>query len=214
MATALTKSCLALALLLCPSARAWTEGPAPRALTLAAPETVGVSSQRLERLSAILRNTVADGQAAGIVSLVARHGRVVHFEAFGQQDLERHVPMAKDTLFRIASQTKAVTSVAAMMLVEEGKLLLGDPVSKYIPAYKQTTVRVPPAPGARAGSAGGSVPAKREITVRDLLTQTAGISYGSGPIEGQYRSAGVLDFYFADKDEPIGAPIGSSLSAK
>jgi CubicO group peptidase (beta-lactamase class C family) len=154
-----------------------------------------------------MRQAVDDGRAAGIVTLVARRGRIAHFAAFGKQDVESGVPMARDTIFRIASQSKAVTSVAAMILVEEGKLLLSDPVSRYVPVFKKTTVRVPPPEGAPRDAPGGTVPAKREITIRDLLTHTSGVSYGSGPLEAQYKAANVLGFYFADKDEPIGAAI-------
>jgi CubicO group peptidase (beta-lactamase class C family) len=94
-----------------------------------------------------------------------------------------------------------------MMLMEEGKLLLKDPVSTYIPAFKKTTVMVPPPAGAVVGSPVSAVPAKREITVRDLLTHTAGIGYGSGPADAQYKAANVFGFYFADKAEPVAAVI-------
>jgi CubicO group peptidase (beta-lactamase class C family) len=180
---------------------------AAKALSPAPPAAVGLSAERLERLSTSMRQAVDDGRAAGIVTLVARRGRISHFAAFGKQDVESGVPMARDTIFRIASQSKAVTSVAAMILVEEGKLLLSDPVSRYVPVFKKTTVRVPPPEGAPRDAPGGTVPAKREITIRDLLTHTSGVSYGSGPLEAQYKAANVLGFYFADKDEPIGAAI-------
>lgn len=187
-------------------------GPTPaetavKALSPAPPAAVGLSAERLERLSTAMRQAVDDGRAAGIVTLVARRGRVAHFAAFGKQDVEGGVPMARDAIFRIASQSKAVTSVAAMVLVEEGKLLLGDPVSRFIPAFKKTVVRVPPPEGTARDATGGTVPAKREITIRDLLTHTSGVSYGSGPLEAQYKAANVLGWYFADKDEPIGAVI-------
>jgi CubicO group peptidase (beta-lactamase class C family) len=100
-----------------------------------------------------------------------------------------------------------VTSVAALLLVEEGRLVLTDPVSKYIPAFKGTTVIVPPPAGSPPGTPFGTVPARREITVRDLLTHTAGISYGAGPAEALYKEAGAHLWYFADKAEPIGAVV-------
>jgi CubicO group peptidase (beta-lactamase class C family) len=196
---------LALVLLFVPAGRTTAE-TAAKALSQAPPAAVGLSPERLDRLSATMRQAVDEGRAAGIVTLVARRGRIVHFAAFGKQDVESGVPMARDTIFRIASQSKAVTSVAAMVLVEEGKLLLSDPVSKYVPAFKKTVVRVPPPEGVK-DAAGGTVPAKREITIRDLLTHTSGVSYGSGPLEAQYKAANVLGWYFADKDEPIGAVI-------
>jgi CubicO group peptidase (beta-lactamase class C family) len=150
---------------------------------------------------------VDEGRVAGVVTLVARGGRIAHLEAVGQADREAGVPMRADTIFRIASMSKAVTSVAAMMLVEEGRLGLSDPVSRHVPSFKKTTVWVAPPVGAVAGTPLSVVPAKREITVRDLLTHTAGISYGSGPAEAQYKAANVFDWYFADKAEPVGASI-------
>ena len=197
---------LALVLLFVPAGRTAAETAAAKALSQAPSASVGLSPERLDRLSATMRQAVDDSRAAGIVTLVARRGRIVHFAAFGKQDVESGVPMARDTIFRIASQSKAVTSVAAMVLVEEGKLLLSDPVSKYVPAFKKTLVRVPPPEGVK-DAAGGTGPAKREITIRDLLTHTSGVSYGSGPLEAQYKAANVLGWYFADKDEPIGAAI-------
>lgn len=197
---------LALILLSVPAGRTAAE-TAAKALSQVPPAAVGFSPERLERLGAAMRQAVDDGRAAGIVTLVARRGRIAHFAAFGKQDLESGTPMARDTIFRIASQSKAVTSVAAMVLIEEGKLLLSDPVSRYIPAFKKTVVRVPPPEGAAKDAPGGTVPAKREITIRDLLSHTAGVSYGWGPLEAQYKAAKILGWYFADKDEPIGAAI-------
>ena len=101
-----------------------------------------------------MQQYVDEGKVAGVVTYVARNGRVVHLEAFGKADVEAGRPMKKDTIFRIASQTKAFTSVAVMMLVEEGKIGLADPVSKFIPAFKKTTVALPPPAGAVAGLAG------------------------------------------------------------
>jgi CubicO group peptidase (beta-lactamase class C family) len=115
--------------------------------------------------------------------------------------------MRKDTIFRIASQSKALTSVAAMMLVEEGKLGLADPVSRYIPAFKKTTVALPPPAGAVPGSPVAVVPARREITIRDLLTHTAGISYGDGPAAALWKAAGIQGWYFADRNEPVAAVV-------
>jgi CubicO group peptidase (beta-lactamase class C family) len=168
----------------------------------------GLDPARLARLDAVLQRYVDEKRVAGLVSFVLRDGQVAHLKAFGQRDVERAVPMTTDTLFRIASMSKAVTSVGVMMLQEEGRLLLSDPVSKFLPAYAKTTVAVPLPAGAPTGSRPGVVPAKRQITIRDLLTHTAGISYGNGnPAEADYRAAGLLGWYFADKDEPIAAPI-------
>jgi CubicO group peptidase (beta-lactamase class C family) len=116
--------------------------------------------------------------------------------------------MKADTIFRIASQTKALTSVAVMMLVEEGKLGLADPVSRFIPAFRKTTVAVPAPSGAVEGTPVSVVPAKREITIRDLLTHTAGIGYGDGVAAAQWKAANIQGWYFADRDEPVSAVVG------
>jgi CubicO group peptidase (beta-lactamase class C family) len=191
---------LAAVLLVAPVLRA----EAPPATT---PESIGLSSERLQRLRAVMQQYVDEGRVSGIVTYVARGGRVPSLEAFGKADVEAGRPMQKDTIFRIASQTKAFTSVALMMLVEEGKVSLTDPVSKFIPAFAKTTVAVPPPPGAVAGSPVSVVPAKRPITIRDLLTHTAGISYGNGPAQEQWKAAGIQGWYFADRSEPVSAVV-------
>src|SRR3990172_7056432 len=143
-------------------------------------ESVGLSSERLERLRTTMQQYVGEGRGAGLVIYVARGGQVAALEAFGKADIEAGTPMKTDSIFRIASQTKALTSVAVMMLVEEGKIGLAHPVSTFIPAFKKTTVAVPPPAGALADTPVSAVPPKREITIRDLLTHTAGIGYGFG----------------------------------
>jgi CubicO group peptidase (beta-lactamase class C family) len=160
-------------------------------------DRVGMSSERLARLTAVIDEYVRTRQIAGAVTLVARDGHVVYHEAAGWRDLEQKAPMQRDTIFRIASQTKALTSVGIMMLVEEGRLLLTDPVSKFIPAFKQTTVR--------AMGENAPAPARRPITIRDLLTHTAGVSYGGEPTLAEtYTAAGFTSWYFADRREPMG----------
>jgi CubicO group peptidase (beta-lactamase class C family) len=139
------------------------------------PEQSGMSTDRLKRLSAAMRGYIDRGEIAGTVTLVARHGRVVHLEAQGLMDIDAKTPMRADTLFRIASMTKPITSVAVMMLLEEGRFLLGDPVSKFIPEFKNPQVMVVNAPGSNR-AASSLVPAQREITIRDLLTHTAGLA--------------------------------------
>ena len=205
MKIAIRRALTSVVLVLALTASALAQG-----LPVAAPEAVGMSKPRLDRLSAAMKRAVDEGKAPGIVTLVARKGKVAHFESFGQIDREKQVPMPKDAIFRIASMSKAITSVATMMLMEEGALLLDDPVSKFIPSFKKTTVM----PAAAASGTSGTpatdptpVPARREITIRDLLTHTAGISYGAGPLEAQYKAANVYMWYFADKDEPIAATI-------
>lgn len=188
---------LAIALLVFALAAATAIAQSPAA---SAPESVGLSSDRLARLTRVMDDYAATGQVAGTVTLIARAGRVVYHEASGWRDVERKVPMTRDTIFRIASQSKAITSVGVMTLVEEGRLLLTDPVSKFIPAFAHATVR-----GAGSGPSMNPVAARRRITIRDLLTHTAGISYGiESDLQTLYTDAGFTQWYFADKAEPIG----------
>jgi CubicO group peptidase (beta-lactamase class C family) len=132
---------------------------------------------------------------------------VAYVEAFGQRDREADSPMREDAIFRIASQTKALVSVGVMMLQEEGRLLISDPVGKYLPAFRETTVAVP-----KDGGGYEVVKAKRSITIRDLLTHTAGIGYGSGVARDRWEAAGITGWYFANRDEPIGATISRMAS--
>ncbi len=171
-------------------------------LPRATPEEVGMSSARLERLSDALQAYVDNGEVAGTATIVLRRGKIVYLEAFGQRDREARSPMTTDAIFRIASQTKAPISVGIMMLQEEGKLLITDQVGKYLPEFMQTTVGVP-------NGAGGYdvVPADRPILIRDLLTHTAGISYGTGAASERWEEAGITGWYFANRDEPVGATV-------
>jgi CubicO group peptidase (beta-lactamase class C family) len=138
------------------------------------PEKVGMSKERLHRINDAVQRYIDDGKLAGAVTLVARRGVVVHFEAQGLMDLESKKPMRKDSLFRMASTTKPVTAAAVLMLMEEGKLRLGDPVSRFLPEFKTMKVAI-----AKAGSQDVDlVPAEREITLRDLLTHTSGLGSG------------------------------------
>src|SRR5262245_28569986 len=152
----------------------------------AKPEEVGLSSERLQRIHQMLQRRIDAGDISGAVTLVARNGRVAHFETHGLMDMETKKPMAKDAIFRLASMTKPITGVAIMMMIEEGKVRLTDPVSKFIPEFKDMKVAVARQGNAPAGGRGGApsqfytAPAEREITVRDLLTHTSGLV--SGPI--------------------------------
>lgn len=188
-----------LALLLATAAPALDAQALPRT----EPEAVGLSSERLERLSSVLQGYVEAGQLPGGVALVARRGRIAYLEAFGQRDREAPSPMREDAIFRIASQTKALVSVGVMMLQEDGRLLITDPVGKYLPEFRETTVAVPKEQ--RDGYE--VVKAKRPITIRDLLTHTAGIGYGGGVARDRWEAAGITGWYFADRDEPIGATV-------
>jgi len=163
----------------------------------AAPESVGMSTERLARLTPTFRQYIDNGQLPGTVTLVARKGKIVYYESLGKSDVESGKTMQKDAIFRIASQTKAIVSTGIMILQERGKLLITDPLSKYIPEFKHTTVAV------KTDTGYDVVDAKREITLRDLLTHTSGYGYGSGIAADQWEAAGIQGWYFADRDEPI-----------
>ena len=165
----------------------------------------GFSVERLARVDALLDSYVNDGRIAGVVALVLRDGKPVYQRAVGWADKEAGRKMTMDTEFRIASQTKALTSVAILQLMEEGKLTLNDKAGKWIPTFEKTQVSI------RNDNGVGTslVAAKRPITIRDLLTHTAGISYGVEPeIASLYEAKGLgpatgYGYYFSDKDEPI-----------
>jgi CubicO group peptidase (beta-lactamase class C family) len=157
------------------------------------PEDVGLSSERLQRINQMIARRISAGDIAGAVTIVARKGKVAHLSAQGVMDLESKQPMTPAAMFRIASMTKPVVGVAIMMMVEEGKLHLNDPVSRYIPEFRAMKVGVAQPPGLPAGGgqpAAGrgvepllqfyTVPAQREITIKDLLTHVSGL--GSGPM--------------------------------
>jgi CubicO group peptidase (beta-lactamase class C family) len=154
---------------------------------MAKPESVGLSSERLERIASTVQRSIDDKRIAGAVTLVARHGHVAWFKAQGMADREAGKSMRPDTMFRICSMTKPITSVAVMMLYEEGRFLLEDPVSKYMPEFKNPKVLVKPASGTPY-----TIPATHEITVRDLLRHTSGITYQwNGDLGPMYKDAHV-----------------------
>ena len=164
---------------------------------------LGFDPDRLAFVPRVLQSYVDDGRLPGGVILVARRGRIALLHAFGARDREAGDPMAPDDLFRIASQTKALVSTAALILVEEGRLGLSDPVGRYLPPFRRTTVAV-----RREGGAGYDVvDANRPVTIRDLLTHTSGVGYGSGPAADRWREAGITGWYFADREEPIGETV-------
>ena len=171
-------------------------------LPVAIPETVGMSSERLERITATLDAYVQGGLLPGAATIVLRDGKVVYSAAVGNRDRESDSPMTTDAIFRIASQTKALVSVGIMMLQEEGALLISDPVARYLPSFAATTVATP-----REGGGYDVVPAERQITLRHLLTHTAGIAYGSGPGADRWQAAGITGWYFGHRDEPIRSTV-------
>lgn len=158
----------------------------------------GDAEGRLERLGASLEEYVEEGRLPGAVALVMRGGETAYVTAVGHRDIAADDPMEADDIFRIASQTKVIVSVAVMMLQETGDLLISDLVGRYLPEYMETTVAV--ADGAEGYEI---VPANRPITIRDLLTHTAGIGYGWGLAAELWEEAGIQGWYFAHRDQPI-----------
>ncbi len=154
---------------------------------LASPESVGFLSAGLKTFQQTMRGLVDDGKLAGVTTLVARHGKVVHFDVYGVQDIESKKPVAKDTIFRIASMTKPIVGVAMMMLWEEGKWPLDDPVAKHIPEFA----------GLKVTSPNGEVAQTRPMTMRQLMSHTAGFDV-SGGYEGQN---------ITDRTQPLQAMI-------
>src|SRR5215207_7708470 len=155
-------------------------------LPLVAPEQVGLSAQRLDRVRKWMNGWVDSGRLAGMVTVVMRRGELAFAETAGKADVERNKPMRPDTIFRIYSMTKPLTSTAIMMLYEEGHFQLDDPITRFLPYFRNQRVL--------AGGARGkveTVPAVRDITFRDLLTHTSGLTYGfmeSTLVDALYRS--------------------------
>jgi CubicO group peptidase (beta-lactamase class C family) len=166
------------------------EAPSAVAPDVSPPEWAGLSTERLARLTARMQEFEADERISGVVTLVWREGVIVHSDVLGYQDVETKTPMRRDTLFRIASMTKPVTSVATLMLIEDGTLRLNDPVERWLPELtKPKVLRDPAGPLAR------TTPAQRSITVRDLLTHRSGLAYtfsSTGPLSKALSDAGLL----------------------
>ncbi len=156
------------------------------ALKTAKPEAVGMSEERLQRITDITQQYVDDGKLAGVITMVARHGKLVHFEAVGQRGADDNRPLSKDALFRIYSMSKPITAVAIMQLYEQGLFQLSDPISKFVPELAELTV---------LNGDGEEEPANGPITMQQLLTHTAGFSYGfdpNDPVDQLYRQARTL----------------------
>ncbi|MDD4225137.1 MAG: serine hydrolase [Mariniphaga sp.] len=165
-------------------------------LTEAPPESVGISAERLARIDKMCEQALEEDQVPGIVSLVARDGKIVLWKAYGMAENEKNRVLKRDDIFRIASQSKAITSTAVMMLWEEGKFQLDDPISKFIPEFRNPMVLES---FEESDTTWTGIPAKKEITIRHLLTHTSGIGYGL--IDGDermkmiYQKAGVTDLF-------------------
>ncbi len=169
------------------------------------PEDVGLSAARLGRVTDLMQRYVDEGKLAGLVGVIYRSGAVAYAEAVGQRDIEANKPMTLDTIFRIMSMTKPITSVAALMLYEENRFQLNDPISRYIPELGNMQVMV----GGTA-EAPELVPPERPVTIHDLFTHTGGLAYGLlpqlSPIEAMYAAAKTLSFdeLLADKIARLG----------
>ncbi|MGC2672947.1 MAG: serine hydrolase domain-containing protein [Candidatus Acidiferrum sp.] len=168
-----------------------SSGPANVDMTLTKPESVGFSSERLERLHALMQQVVDQKQLPGAVTLLARHGKVVDYRVYGMRDAASGAPMTRDTIFRAFSMTKPVTGVAMMVLYEQGKWLPSDPISKYIPEFAHLKV-------CKGVDAAGNIILEEPIhppTMQELMTHTAGFVYGffgETPVDKEYRKAGVM----------------------
>ncbi|MCC9135469.1 serine hydrolase domain-containing protein [Pontibacter silvestris] len=199
----LYKHTLTLLLCLCFSFITLAQKTTSASTTLAEanPEKAGMSSKRLQNIDQTLQEYVNKGYVPGAVGLIARNGKIVYYKAIGYDDAEAKDKLQRDDIFRIASQTKAITSVGIMMLYEEGKLQLEDPISKYIPSFKNPQVLDKFNPKDTTYT---TKPAKREITIRDLLTHTSGIGYatiGNREIVAIYAKSNI--------PSGIGTPMGS-----
>ena len=174
-----------------------------QSLPSAKPEQVGLSSERLDRVGQALKGEIAKGKLPGAVALVARKGRVAYFESFGLQDKAGGAPMANDAIFRIYSMTKPLVSVAAIMLMEDGRLVLTDPVSHHLPQLTKLQVSAPKADSTFARVTYQMVPTEREMTIQDLLRHTSGLAYGeitaNAPVKEAYAKAGAY--------QPSGLPF-------
>ena len=183
---------LTVGLVACEQTRADVPVPASRDLARAAPEDVGMSSNRLERLDDAMQGLVDDGLLAGITTMIARHGKIAHFGTFGHQNIEDGVEMSEDTIFRIYSMTKPITGVALMILYEEGRFRLSDPVHRYIPEFEGLEVAREDGPNGQPITE----PAHHPMTIRELMAHTAGLSYGifsESQVDSLYNEANVLD---------------------
>ena len=170
--------------------------------SIASPEVVGCSSERLARIKPVMQSYINHHGFAGLSTMLARRGRVIHFEHVGWQDRERHTPLSADTIFRIYSMTKPIICVAFMTLYEEGRFQLFDPVAKFLPAFGKVRVLTGTTP-----SATQEVDLVRPITMRDLLTHTAGLTYNfleDSPVSELYRQARLM----SDADRTLEAMIG------
>jgi len=178
-------SCLVTLLMVAVAASAAPAGELP----MGSPSELGFSVARLEYLDHFYADEVKRGELAGIVILIARHGKIVHFSTIGSADVEKHEPMRRDTIFRLYSMTKPITSTALMMLYEEGRFQMGDPVSKYLPEFAHLRVLRNP-----EGDVKDTVPVQHEPTMQDVLRHTAGFTHAleTTPLDAEYAKANLF----------------------
>lgn len=200
------KKAISLALLICLFHISFSQ-----VLKESIPESAGMSSERLKRIDHVLQEYIDKKWIAGGSAIIAKDGKIVYYKALGYDDIHNKAALKRDAIFRIASQTKAITSVAVMMLYEEGKFLLNDPVSKYIPEFKNQQVLDK---FNEADTTYTTVPVKRDVTIRDLLTHTSGIGYaqiGSKEAVAIYAKNGIVGgigvgrILLADKMKKLGS---------
>ncbi len=170
--------------------------PAISEINVTRPESVGLSSERIKRIAGVMKQEVTNGSFPGAVMLIARNGKVAHFDAYGYLDGKKDKPMPKNAIFRVASMTKPIVTVAAMMMVEQGKFNLNDPISAYLPEFKDMKAEVPKK-DADGNVSYEIVPASRPITIQDLMRHTSGFTYGafgarSANIAKAYNEADVM----------------------
>ena len=169
---------------------------AEHGLPMAAPEDIGFSAEKLEKISTTLQRYVDKGQTPGFLTVIARKGKIAHFETIGMRDVENKKPVTPNTIFRIYSMSKPITSVAVMVLYEEGRIQLDDPVENYIPAFKDIKVF--------NNAQTKAHPAKNKMTIKHLLTHTSGLTYGWGdrPIDKLYA-----ELKFFDRDSTLAEKV-------
>jgi CubicO group peptidase (beta-lactamase class C family) len=199
------KKHLLFSLLLLSSAGASAQQAAPATLRAAAPTSVGISTEGLQGIDKLLQEVTADGRVPGAIALVARDGKIVYRKGVGYSDVAAKKPMPADAIVRIASQTKAITSIGLMLLYDEGKFQLDDPISKYLPAFKNSKVL---ATFNAKDSTYTTVPAQGEITIRQLFTHTSGIGY---PVIGSPEARAI--YAKAHIPSGIGSPNGKLATA-
>ncbi|WP_258103255.1 serine hydrolase [Marinoscillum sp. MHG1-6] len=172
----------------------------PPVLQLGLAESVGLSSERLDRIDQLFQQSIDSNYVQGIAGMIIRNGKIAYYKSFGHRDENEQAPLSNDAIYRIASQTKAITSLAVMMLFEEGKFLLDDPISKYLPEFSDPQVMTE---FHKEDSSYASIPASRPITIRQLLTHTSGMSYfgfGDKSLRSVYAKNGLPSVFGSDQN--------------